>query len=60
MPKKRCLEQPGPDIPARLEALLARVRRVRKSLYPAGWTADPLYYVEQELTSLLSDLKSVT
>lgn len=49
-----------PDTKARLETLLARVRRVRKSLYPAGWTADPLYYVEQELTSLLSDLKSVT
>ena len=59
MPKKRCLE-PGPDVKARLTALLARVRRIRESCYPAGWTADPLYYVEQELTSLLSDLKSVT
>ena len=46
-----------PEAKARLEGLLARIRRVRKSLYPAGWTADPLYYVEQELTSLLSDLK---
>jgi hypothetical protein len=46
-----------PDITARLEELLARVRRVRRSLYPAGWTADPLYYVEQELESLLNDLK---
>ena len=58
MPKKRWLEQPGPDIPARLETLLARVRRVRKSLYPASWTADPLYYVEQELESLLQDMKN--
>jgi len=58
MPGPRCPD--GPDVRTRLTALLARVRRVRKSLYPAGWTADPLYYVEQELTSLLSDLKSVT
>ncbi len=56
MPKKRCLEQPGPDVKARLEALLARVRRIRENCYPAGWTADPLYYVEQELVSLLQDL----
>jgi hypothetical protein len=46
-----------PDISARLTDLLSRVRRVRRSLYPAGWTADPLYYVEQELESLLNDLK---
>jgi len=30
-------------VEARLEALLARVRRVRKNLYPEGWDADPLY-----------------
>ena len=54
MPAPRCLDRP--DITARLTALLARVRRVRKSLYPADWTADPLYYVEQELVSLLQDL----
>lgn len=58
MPKKRCLEQPGPDVKARLEALLARVRRIRESCYPAGWTADPLYRIEQDLASLLIDLKN--
>ena len=46
-----------PDVKTRLEALLARVRRVRKNLYPEGWTYDPLYYVEWELESLLNDLK---
>lgn len=55
MPAPRCPD--GPDITARLTALLARVRQVRRSLYPADWTADPLYYVEQELVSLLSDME---
>lgn len=58
MPKKRCLEQPGPDVKARLEALLARVRRIRESCYPAGWTADPLWRVEQELRGLLQDMRN--
>jgi len=30
-----------PDIKARLEAILADVRRLRANLYPADWTADP-------------------
>jgi len=46
-----------PDVKARLEALLARIQRLRRNLYPEGWDADPLYYVEQELESLLNDLK---
>ena len=45
------------DVPARLEALLARVRRVRKNLYPEGWTYDPLYYVERELTAILQEIR---
>ena len=58
MPKKRCLDAgPGPDVRARLEALLARVRRVRKNLYPPDWTADPLYRIEQEIANLLDDVK---
>jgi len=58
MPKKRCLDAgPGPDVKARLEALLARVRRIRESCYPADWTADPLYRIEQELASLLDDMR---
>ncbi len=48
-----------PNVKARIEALLARVREIRANLYPAGWTADPLYPIEQELQSLLSDLKNV-
>ena len=50
------LPEPGPDVRVRLEALLAHVQRIRKNLYPAGWDADPLYGVEQELVSLLQDL----
>ena len=46
-----------PDITARLEAILANVQRLRSSLYPAGWTADPWYLVEQDLASLLNDVK---
>jgi hypothetical protein len=58
MPKKRCLDAgPGPDVRARLEALLARVRRVRKNLYPEGWTYDPLYHVEKELELLLQEMR---
>ena len=59
MPKKRCLDAgPGPDVRARLEALLARVRRVRKSLYPEGWTYDPLYRIQCDLEQLLEDASS--
>ena len=54
MPKKRCLDAgPGPDVKARLEALLARVRRIRESCYPAGWTADPLYLIEKDLLKIV-------
>jgi len=44
-------------VEARLEALLARVRRVRKNLYPEGWEYDPLYYVQRELELLLQQLQ---
>ena len=47
-----------PNVKARVEAILARVREIRANLYPVGWTADPLYNIEQELQSLLSDLKN--
>ena len=58
MPKKRCLDAgPGPDVRARLEALLARVRQLRKNLYPEGWEYDPLYYVERELTAILQEIR---
>jgi len=46
-----------PDIKARLEAILADVRRLRANLYPADWTADPWWKIEQDLQSLLNDLK---
>ena len=46
----------GPDITARLTAILDGVRRLRRSLYPAGWTADPLYRIEKDIASLLQDL----
>lgn len=47
----------GCEAPLRLNAILGNVRRLRASLYPAGWTADPLYRIEQELASLLNDVK---
>ena len=46
-----------PDVKARIEAILARVREIRANLYPADWDADPLYKIEQELASLLDDVK---
>ena len=46
-----------PDTKARLEAILAHIQRLRSSIYPPGWDADPLYRVEQELVSLLNDIK---
>ena len=56
MPKKRCLET-GPDVRARLTALLARVQRIRRNCYPPGWTLDALFHIEQELASLLDDMR---
>jgi len=59
MPKKRCLDAgPGPDVRARLEALLARVRQLRKNLYPEGWTYDPLYLIERELDKLIKEART--
>lgn len=47
-----------PNVKARLTAILARVREIRANLYAPDWTADPLYPIEQELQSLLGDLKN--
>ncbi len=47
-----------PEVAARLTAILDRIRRLRASLYPPGWTTDPWRHVEQELTALLEDMKS--
>lgn len=44
-------------IEVRLSAVLAYIQRLRANLYPAGWDADPLYQIEQELASLLDDVK---
>lgn len=44
-------------IEVRLSAVLAYIQRLRANLYPAGWDADPLYRIEQELASLLGDIK---
>lgn len=44
-------------IETRLSAILAYIQRLRANLYPADWTADPLYRIEQELVGLLNDLK---
>ena len=46
------------DVKTRLEALLARVRRVRKNLYPEGWTYDPLYRIERELDKLIKEART--
>jgi hypothetical protein len=43
-------------IEVRLSAVLAYIQRLRANLYPAGWDADPLYQIEQELVGLLKDL----
>jgi len=55
MPWRRCPDRS--DVKARLEALLARVQRIREGCYPADWDADPLYEVEQEVVSLLQDMR---
>lgn len=45
-----------PETKARLEALLARVRRLRRNLYPEDWDADPLLKIEQEIEALLKGI----
>ena len=42
------------SIAARIQEIIDRIRRLRASLYPADWTADPLYEVEKELQLLVS------
>lgn len=51
------LWQARPPIIPRLESLLSRIQRIRANLYPAGWTADPLYQIEQEIKALLQNIK---
>lgn len=46
------------DVPARLETILANLRRYRASLYPEGWTYDPLYRIEQELDKLIKEART--
>lgn len=43
------------EVIARLEELLARVRKLRQNLYPEGWDADPLLQVEKELQQLIRE-----
>ena len=45
-----------PDIVTRLETILANVQRLRSSIYPPGYDADPLYRLEQDIASLLADI----
>ena len=44
------------EVAARLTAILDRIRRLRASLYPPGYDADPLYRLEQDIASLLADI----
>ncbi len=44
------------DITARIETILANVQRLRSSIYPPGYDADPWYLVEQDIASLLADI----
>ena len=55
MPWRRCPDRS--DVKARLEVLLARVRKLRQNLYPEGWDADPLLQVEKELQQLIREGK---
>ena len=48
---------PSVDIVARLGAILSGIRRLRASLYPEGWDADPLLQVERDLAALLKDIQ---
>jgi len=52
MPRPRSV-----DIEARLEAILAHIRRLRASLYPANWKYDPFLQIELDLTALLKDIQ---
>lgn len=46
------------DIAAHLSEIIAGIRRLRSSIYPADWTADPWYQVEKELETLLDHIQS--
>lgn len=39
------------------EEIIVHVRRLRSSLYPADYDADPWLLVEKELEELLGDMK---
>lgn len=45
------------EVAARLTAILDRIRRLRASLYPPGYDADPWYLVEKDIERLLNDVK---
>jgi len=57
MHELHCPDASSVDVTARIEAILANVKKYRSSLYPADWDADPLYKIEQDLQSLLNDVK---
>lgn len=46
-----------PDIVTRLETILANVQRLRSSIYPPGYDADPWHLVEKDIERLLNDVK---
>lgn len=48
--KKHCLETRN-----RLRNLLGFVKRIRSSVYPEGWSFDPLYKIEKEIESILNE-----
>ena len=48
------LYRPGPA--ARVRVILARVRELRRNIYPEGWDTDPLKKIEQEIEALLKGI----
>lgn len=44
-------------VTARIQEIIAGIRRLRASLYPPGWAADPWLLVQGELEALLEDMK---
>ena len=41
----------------RLEQLIAKIERARQSFYPPGWKYDPMYWIHQELQSIVEEAK---
>ncbi len=46
------------EVAARLAVITARIRRLRASIYPSDWTADPWYLVQKELQALLEEMRA--